>query len=112
MLLLVLTGAAVNYNDGAGFNYVLAADGANAVFQHIVSGTNGSVVVPEGKAYLALNADPGARTLSFDDETTAISEMKIMRNVDNETFYDMQGRRVAQPAKGLYIVNGRKVIVK
>ncbi len=106
------TGAAVNYNDGAGFNYVLAADGANAVFQHIVSGTNGSVVVPEGKAYLALNADPGARTLSFDDETTAISEMKIMRNVDNETFYDMQGRRVAQPAKGLYIVNGRKVIVK
>ena len=106
------TGAAVNYNDGAGFNYVLAADGANAVFQHIVSGTNGSVVVPEGKAYLALNAYPGARTLSFDDETTAISEMKIMRNVDNETFYDMQGRRVAQPAKGLYIVNGRKVIVK
>jgi len=106
------TGAAVNYYDGAGFNYVLAADGANAVFQHIVSGTNGSVVVPEGKAYLALNKDPGARTLSFDDETTAISEMKIMRNVDNETFYDMQGRRVAQPAKGLYIVNGRKVIVK
>ena len=27
-------------------------------------------------------------------------------------YYDLQGRRVAQPAKGLYIINGRKVVVK
>jgi hypothetical protein len=27
-------------------------------------------------------------------------------------FYDLQGRKVAQPQKGLYIVNGRKVVVK
>lgn len=106
------TGAAVNYNDGAGFNYVLAADGANAVFQHIVSGAHGSVVIPEGKAYLALDVDPGARTLSFDDETTGISEIEIMRNGDNETFFDLMGRKVAQSTKGLYIVNGKKVIVK
>jgi uncharacterized protein YlzI (FlbEa/FlbD family) len=26
--------------------------------------------------------------------------------------YDLQGRRVAQPTKGLYIVNGKKYIVK
>ena len=28
------------------------------------------------------------------------------------TCFDLQGRRVAKPAKGLYINNGRKVIVK
>lgn len=27
-------------------------------------------------------------------------------------YYDLQGRRVAHPTKGLYIVNGRKVVVK
>lgn len=28
----------------------------------------------------------------------------------DHSVYDLQGRRVAQPAKGLYIVNGKKVI--
>jgi len=27
-------------------------------------------------------------------------------------FYNLAGQRVAQPAKGLYIVNGKKVIIK
>ena len=35
-----------------------------------------------------------------------------MRNAENEIFFDLQGRKVAQPAKGLYIQNGRKVILK
>ena len=33
---------------------------------------------------------------------------------DNQkaVIFDLQGRRIAQPAKGLYIVNGRKVMIK
>ena len=27
-------------------------------------------------------------------------------------YFDLQGRKVAQPQKGLYIVNGKKVIIK
>jgi hypothetical protein len=30
----------------------------------------------------------------------------------NSDIYDLQGRRIAQPTKGLYIVNGRKVVVR
>lgn len=30
----------------------------------------------------------------------------------NNVLYDLQGRRVQTPAKGLYICNGRKVMVK
>ena len=26
--------------------------------------------------------------------------------------YDLQGRRVANPVKGLYIVNGKKIVIK
>ena len=31
---------------------------------------------------------------------------------ENEKWYDLQGRRVAQPARGLYIVNGKKYLLK
>ena len=27
-------------------------------------------------------------------------------------YYDLQGRRVLQPTKGMYIVNGKKVVIK
>ena len=46
---------------------------------------------------------------------TAISEVNgEAANADNadKTFYDLQGRRVATPAKGLYIVGGKKVVVR
>jgi hypothetical protein len=59
---------------------------------------------------------PGARVeILFDGEPTSISE-KL--KVKSEKFaaatdcYDLQGRRVSQPTRGLYIVNGKKVVVK
>jgi len=49
--------------------------------------------------------------MSFGD-VTGIESLTIMPSRKGEGMvYDLQGRRVAQPAKGLYIVNGRKVIV-
>lgn len=46
----------------------------------------------------------------FADETTGIAN--VSENVDDDTFVDLSGRRVAKPTKGLYIVNGKKVLVK
>ena len=48
--------------------------------------------------------------LSFDEETTSIDHSPL--NVQRSTFnvYDLQGRKVANPTKGLYIVNGKKYI--
>ena len=40
---------------------------------------------------------------------TGITEIKKMRDGEDEKFFDLQGRRVPRPTKGLYIVNGRKV---
>ena len=31
--------------------------------------------------------------------------------VDDVTYYDLSGRKVAKPTKGLFIVNGKKVIM-
>ena len=33
-------------------------------------------------------------------------------SVKDSAYYDLQGRKVAQPQKGLYIVNGKKVVIK
>ena len=71
----------------------------------------------KNRCYLDLSGVPtepaGARAdisfRLFDDETTGIKNL----NVDlNNKVYDLQGRRVAQPTKGLYIVNGKKVVMK
>ena len=50
----------------------------------------------------------------FFDETTGIRsiENETMRNGENEKYFDLSGRRIQKPTKGLYIVNGRKVVIK
>jgi hypothetical protein len=64
---------------------------------------------PAHKAWLALPAGARAFVDLPGDETTGIKSMNNGQ-FDNGAVYDLQGRRVAQPTKGLYIVNGKKVI--
>ena len=74
--------------------------------------------LPVGKAYLlksdvdaAASNGQGAPELSFDfgEGTTGIQN--IERTMNDNQYYTLDGRRVAQPTKGLYIVNGKKVLV-
>ncbi len=96
-------------------NFYVMVNGATAPeFQNIdtwVTGGN-SVTIPAGKAYLNATGVGAARlSIVFDDEATGISDVRSKME-DVRGFYDLQGRRVAQPTKGLYIVNGKKVIKK
>jgi hypothetical protein len=89
------------------YDYILS----NGLFYHASAG-----VLPAGKAYLHLDSAPvaGARELSmsFEDEATGINAVNGEGLMVNGSVYDLQGRRVAQPQKGLYIVNGKKIIIK
>lgn len=73
-------------------------------------------IVPAGKAYLETGTElaAGARSLSivFDDETTGIENLTPALSEGDGAVYNLSGQRVAQPTKGLYIVNGKKVIIK
>ena len=93
--------------------YVLSANGETPVFKNIVAGT--PATVPVGKAYLQFDEEVAARelTFDFDSETTAISELTNtnLTNYTNE-YFNLAGQRVGNPTKGLYIVNGKKVVVK
>ena len=101
-------------SDATYYNYIMVADGgSNAVFKH----TSGSGDLSANKAFLrtTTNVTASARGLELnfgEGDVTGISEIEKLRNVGNEKFFDLQGRLVAQPTKGLYIVNGKKVIIK
>ena len=94
-------------------NYVLSVKSGKVVFAWIGST---SATVKAGQAYLTLENGPkpgsgNAPWLSIegDDETTGIQS--IERTMNDNQYYTLDGRRVAQPTKGLYIVNGKKVLV-
>lgn len=64
------------------------------------------------KAYLPARAGGEARFLVFnfgDDNATAIEGIEA-ENTADAVVYDLAGRRVQKAQKGLYIVNGKKVI--
>ena len=101
--------------------YILQADGQF----HKVTSDNPSVTVPAYRAYISYNSHEGAKPLSivFDGETTGIygTTDGATDGAADGAVYNLQGQRVAdrlddsvrrQIPTGVYIVNGRKVIVK
>ena len=94
------------------YNKALATDGTIAYLATdgtVKKLTSGSI---KGlRAYFIIPAGAsGARIAFIDgDETTGISEMKSLP-VSNDTIYDLNGRRVQNMSKGIYVVNGKKVV--
>ena len=102
------TGAAVAKEDGK-TKYVLSLDANDKIaFMKI---NNDPATVPANKAYLEFDEVISAPSFSFGD-ATAIDYVRSKTEDVRGDFYNLNGQRVAQPTKGLYIVNGRKVIMK
>lgn len=76
--------------------------------------TGKSKIKPFRAYFTGVPADAKARLAFFDDETTSISDATLLMNNEeiNGEVYDLQGRKVDNPVKGLYIVNGKKVLIK
>ena len=107
------TGAAVATTDGAYTNMIL-----NVVDEKIGFYFANNQNVAANRAYLhiatelAPDAASGARlSIIFDGETTGIAEVE-KAGAENGAIYNLSGQRVSKPANGLYIVNGKKVIIK
>ena len=68
--------------------------------------------IPGSRCYLDLSSvNPSRGMYGIGDGTTSIRELR-MENEGRDEWYDLQGRRIEQPTKaGLYIKNGKKVIV-
>ena len=103
-----------------------AYDAADGAFVRVGS----DATVPTYRAYIAIDGVVEARQLTISDgyqedepvvpvepedpeveEPTGVDSVNMNDN-GNGVVYDLQGRRVAQPTKGMYIKNGRKFIKK
>ena len=89
------------------YAYVLAKNGTKAGFKQ----WTGDAAKLNGRVVMLLDQAASAPAFfALDNDITAIKSIEV-NNIEREV-YDLQGRKVAQPSKGLYIVNGKKVVIK
>ncbi len=89
--------------------YALVEQDGKAVFAPLVEG----VAVSVGHAYLELPAASATRfySIQFGGETTGINEVNAAAKADG-AYYTLQGVKTSKAAKGIYIHNGKKVVIK
>lgn len=109
--LVASTGTAIDASTQA---YVLAknTDTDNkAVFKKLSSNTEERALA-QYKAYLNLTGIQAAKlSISFNDNVTAINNATLAQE-KTSSIYDLSGRKSNKLQKGIYIVNGKKIIVK
>ena len=89
--------------------YALVEQDGKAVFAPLKEG----VAVSLGHAYLELPAASATRfySIQFGGETTGINEVNAAAKADG-AYYTLQGVKTSKAAKGIYIHNGKKVVIK
>ena len=69
------------------------------------------LMIPAHKAYLTATGSM-ARSLSIDGEVTGILNVDSYVNAIPSEYYSIHGIKVVRPTKGIYISNGKKVVIK
>ena len=97
--------------DGDYTTFILA-NGADGVNWYKLA--EDSYTLKANSAYLKLATAqiPASRSLTMVFGDPSGIENVNRQAVNNNQYFDLSGRRVAQPTKGLYIVNGKKVYIK
>lgn len=94
---------------GDGTIYVLAVEGGQAGFAPLANGKKLSA----GKAYLQVDNASGAKiNLIFDGESSDIRNIENAVDFSDGDWYNLQGVKVTNPQRGIYIHNGKKVVIK
>ena len=93
--------------------YILQSDGKWKLFD----GSNDDVKIPPFRAYILVDKNAGAPAMlasDFGGSTTGIGDLTPSLSEGEGVWYDLQGRRIeGRPTqKGVYIVGGKKIIVK
>ena len=84
---------------------------SNGEFKYALSE---NAVLPPFRAYLEIAPGDGPQVpvcgLLVNDDPTAIKQINASKADNN--YYDLSGRKVSNPTSGIYVKNGKKVLVK
>lgn len=89
--------------------------------RHMFLTTDGKLAYPEDlnhrqlkgmRAYIEMLNGTPAPSVAIEGNATGIAEASSMSEDGRYDIYDLQGRKVQNPGKGLYIVNGKKIIIQ
>ena len=83
---------AVTLDEGAEYTLVLPANSCYSIYRGDLTNDELTFVIQEG--------------------SSAITEVELTDSDRNQPIYDLTGRRVLNPGKGLYIINGRKTLLR
>ena len=113
-----------DYNDficGTGANVPTEADGhynyiLNKVGEVVGFYKANNKKVAANRAYLSTTTPPPSSSaaigLAFEDETTGMRNLTPTLSEGEGAVYNLNGQRVNSATKGLYIINGKKVVIK
>lgn len=115
--LLVGTLEDTNLTSAAGYkNYILANGSSGVKFYLSEDG-----ILAANKAYLKIPTSGNSAAKMFkyrivdnngdnDDNTTSIEDVDASETDEEKVYYNMQGQAIKNPRKGLYIINGKKIV--
>lgn len=105
-LTCALTGTYVDKAVSGADDYFLGSNGTAVGFYHWAGST-----LKANRAYLPAGQNSKGFALVFDDDDVTAIASAINGQMVNGQYFDLQGRKVANPQKGqIYIQNGKKVL--
>lgn len=93
-------------SDGAKYFALTTLSDGKVGFAKVANGVN----IPAGKAYLEVTKGSPAKFFGLDGEATGINSVKTAKA--DGAYYTLEGVKTTKPVKGLYIHNGKKIVVK
>ena len=93
-------------SDGTTFFALTTLNDGKVGFAVVKEGVN----IPAGKAYLMVPGETSAKFFGLDGEVTGINSVKTAKA--DGAYYTLEGVKTTKPVKGIYIHNGKKIVVK
>ena len=105
----VYTAATIAASDESDTRYVLQTQESVQAFYKV----DAAFTATANRCYLTVPVSSGVKAFYFDiDGETGLENLNVNDNKRDEAIFNLAGQRVAKAQKGLYIVNGKKVVVK
>ena len=97
------------------FEATTAPEGSLVLSNNSLYTVDSDVTIGANKAWIdptaVTSTSRGTVFLSF-GEVTGIKAANVVETLNDSKVFDLQGREVAQPKKGVYLVSGKKVVIK